>query len=165
MSTASRGSEGKGWLNAGWILVSGLLALCIAGTWMTARNYREQVFSSANGTVLENQWPESRISVELPGTECKRIRPGQMAKITVGADKTALKGAVVLVSPIPNKADESMIIVKLLEKPGAIARPNEPPDSTPPHHYLPAGTTCAVTIDTTVPVLSDEFPAPSVSPR
>ena len=165
MSTASRESEGKGWLSAGWILVSGLLALCVAGTWMTARNYREQVFSSANGTVLENQWPESRISVELPGAEGRRIRPGQEAKVTVGAEKTALKGAVVSVSPIPDKAGASTVIIKLLQEPEAVARADESAKSKKTRHYLPAGTTCSVTIDTTVPVLSETSSAPSASPR
>jgi hypothetical protein len=155
MSTASRGSEGKGWLNAGWILVTGLLALCIAGTWMTARNYREHVFSSANGTVLENQWPESRISVELPGDEGNRIRPGQGAKITVGDEKSALKGVVVSVEATAKNAKMSTVIIKLVGTSDAMAQAQSAGTKKDTQH-LPAGTTCAVSIDTTIPLPSDD---------
>lgn len=159
MSTASEGSNGKAWLSAGWILVSGLLTLCVLGTWFTARNYREHVFSSANGTVLENQWPESRIAVDFPIAEAPRLRAGQVAKITIGDEKSPLKGAVVSVEPAAKNANvskTSTVIIKLVGDPGESARPARSAAAKKGSRYLPAGTRCAVSIDTTVPLISDD---------
>lgn len=176
MSASLQRSDGKAWLSAGWILVSGLLALCVLGTWFTARNYRERVFSSADGTVLENQWPESRIAVEFPNAEASRICEGQVAKITVGAQKKPLRGAVVAVKPTKKtenakNANTSTVVIKLVEQPGEPAapstsgRPADPSGTKKTSRYLPAGTACAVSIDTTVPLFSDDSASPVATPR
>jgi len=156
MSAASQRGEGKAWLSAGWILVSGLLALCVLGTWLTARNYRARVFSSANGIVLENQWPESRISVDFPNAEASLLRAGQAAKITVGEEKRVLRGAVVSVEAAAKNANTSPVIIKLIGDPGDPGQPVQSAATKKDARYLPAGTPCAVSIDTTVPLLSDD---------
>ncbi len=139
-------SENKSPLSSGWILVSGLLFLCITGTWLTAHNYNQRVFSSARGVVLENQWPESRISVPFSEREALAIHPGQIANITMGNDTHLMKGAVV--SVIPGKGDaqtagDATVVVRLVGEPRATGEKA--------HHYLPVGATCNVTIDTTIP--------------
>ena len=143
MSTASPVPRAvpKSPLRAGWILVTGLLALCLLGTWLTARNYRSQVYSSAHGTVLQNQWPESRISAEFPPEEAARIRPGMVAKITLGEDKKVLPGVVVAADSGKNPG---AVIIRLTAEP-----PSEPGKKR--EHYLPAGLPCSVTVDSTVP--------------
>ena len=159
MSTPSQAGEGKGWLSAGWVLVSGLLALCIAGAWITAHNYRENVFSSAGGIVLQNQWPESRIAVEFPSAEASRIREGQVAKITVGADKTALRGEIVSVRAKTKQENASMVVIKLVGEPANPAQPAPSAGNRSNPLYLPTGTACFVSIDTTVPPISDDSAA------
>jgi hypothetical protein len=139
-------SENKSSLSSGWILVSGLLLLCVAGTWFTSHNYQQRVFSSARGMVLENQWPESRISVPFSEREARGIHPGQVANITVASDTHLMKGAVVSVTPGKGDgqtAGDATVVVRLVGEP--------PPTGGKPHHYLPVGTTCSVTIDTTIP--------------
>lgn len=128
-------------LRAGWILVTGLLSLCVLGTWLTARNYRSQVFSSARATVLENQWPESRISAEFSPGEAARIRPGMVAKITLGEDKKVLLGSVVSVGLGKNP---NAVVIRLTAEPPSGSGKN-------PAHYLTAGLPCSVTVDSTVP--------------
>ena len=146
-------SKNKSPLSSGWILVSGLLFLCVLGTWLTAHNYKQRVFSSARGVVLENQWPESRISVPLSEIEARAIHPGQVANITMGGDTHLMKGAVVSVTPGKGDgqtAGDATVVVRLVSEPvepavsGAATLPK-------PHHYLPVGATCGVTIDTTIP--------------
>ena len=128
-------------LNGGWILVSALILLCLAGTGLTWWNYSRQVYSSAQGIVLEPQWPESRIAVELPGDEAKQILIGHGARITVGKEPKVHQGEVV--SVMPKKGGEAKgdatVIVRLLDEPGQTQQ------------YLPTGVQCSVTIDTTVP--------------
>lgn len=152
MEGKARSAKTSG-LASGWILVTGLLLFCGVGTWLTAHNYRQHVFSSARGVVLENQWPESRISVSFPESEARAIYPGQIANITMGDDKHLLKGAVVSVTP--GKGDghatgDTMVVVRLVGEPVA-------PDasgaslSPTPHHVLPVSAPCSVTIDTTIP--------------
>ena len=139
-------SENKSPLTSGWILVSGLLFLCITGTWLTAHNYNQRVFSSARGVVLENQWPESRISVPFSEREALAIHPGQIANITMGNDTHLMKGAVVSVTPGKNEdqtAGDATVVVRLVGEPRATGEKA--------HHYLPVGATCNVTIDTTIP--------------
>ena len=139
-------SENKSPLTSGWILVSGLLFLCITGTWLTAHNYNQRVFSSAHGVVLENQWPESRISVPFSEREALAIHPGQIANITMGNDTHLMKGAVVSVTPgkgDTQTAGDAMVVVRLVGEPRATGEKA--------HHYLPVGATCNVTIDTTIP--------------
>ncbi len=141
----------KNGLTAGWILVSGLLLLCLVGTWLTARNYRQRVFSSSHGVVLENQWPESRISVQLPDDEVSKVLPGHHALVTRGSTTHALRGEVVSVTP---GTTSSTVIIRLLENAGDARNSERPPESGSsqrPHPYLPVGTLCGVTIDTTIP--------------
>jgi hypothetical protein len=141
--------------NAGWILVTGVMLLCVVGTWLTVHNYKSQVFSSGEGTVLENQWPESRISVELPQQEASRIKPGHGAKITVGNDPHLLQGAVVSVT---RGNTVSTVIIKLTGDSSATSgdagKGNGGTANQPPP-YLSPGTKCSVTIDTTIPPQED----------
>ncbi len=146
-------SENKSPLSSGWILVSGLLLLCISGTWLTAHNYNQRVFSSARGVVLENQWPESRISVPLSEHEALTIHPGQVANITMGNDTHLMKGAVVSVTPGKGEgetAGKATLVVRLVSE-TLEAAVSGSATSPKPHHYLPVGATCNVTIDTTIP--------------
>ena len=139
-------SENKSPLTSGWVLVSGLLFLCITGTWLTAHNYNQRVFSSARGVVLENQWPESRISVPFSEREALAIHPGQIANITMGNDTHLMKGAVVSVTPGKGDgqtAGDATVVVRLVAESRATGEKA--------HHYLPVGATCNVTIDTTIP--------------
>jgi hypothetical protein len=140
-------------LRAGWILVTALISFCVLGTWFTASNYRQQVFSSAKGVVLENQWPESRIEVGFPEAEAVHLKPGQTAKITVEMEKTALQGVVLSVnSSNSSKAGkDATVIVKLTGEAGNSGRATTGSDDRKNHRYLPAGASCSVTIDTTVP--------------
>ena len=137
-------------LRAGWILVTALLSFCVLGTWFTASNYRQQVFSSAKGVVLENQWPESRIEVVFPKAEAVHLRPGQLAKITLGEEKTALQGVVLSVNS-SKEGKDAAVIVKLTGEAGNSGRATAGGDDRKNHRYLPAGASCSVTIDTTVP--------------
>lgn len=137
-------------LRAGWILVTALLSFCVLGTWFTASNYRQQVFSSAKGVVLENQWPESRIEVVFPEAEAVHLRPGQLAKITLGEEKTALQGVVLSVNS-SKEGKDAAVIVKLTGEAGNSGRATAGGDDRKNHRYLPAGASCSVTIDTTVP--------------
>lgn len=137
-------------LRAGWILVTALISFCVLGTWFTASNYRQQVFSSAKGVVLENQWPESRIEVVFPEAEAVHLRPGQLAKITVGEEKTALQGVVLSVNS-SKEGKDAAVIVKLTGEAGNSGRATAGGNDRKNHRYLPAGASCSVTIDTTVP--------------
>ena len=137
-------------LRAGWILVTALISFCVLGTWFTASNYRQQVFSSAKGVVLENQWPESRIEVVFPEAEAMHLRPGQLAKITLGEEKTALQGVVLSVNS-SKEGKDAAVIVKLTGEAGNSGRATAGGDDRKNHRYLPAGASCSVTIDTTVP--------------
>lgn len=133
----------------------GLLGLCVLGTWLTSRNYRAQVFTSTRATVLENQWPESRISADFEAGEADRLRPGMVARITVGTDKTLIPGRVFSVGSGTNP-DSVMIAVS--GDGGSAGRPDH--EAGKPHHHLPAGTACAVTVDTTIPPEVIASPSP-----
>lgn len=129
-STTNRG----GGLASGWILVSGLLLLCIVGTGLTWWNYSRQVFSSAHGIVC-NTGGESLVVVkDLPARDTALICPGHQARMTVASDRQVIKGAVVSVD-----RDTCAVLIRLL---------NEPGQQIP---KLPEGMLCSVTIDTTVP--------------
>jgi len=159
-------------LASGWILVTGLLLLCVTGTWLTAHNYKQQVFSSAQGNVLENQWPESRISVVMPLAEASKIIAGHHALVTMGSTGYeqsaqshlhALKGEVVSVSPPSSGAKNATVIIRLLEDPGDAANAGDAAGvihGGKARHFLPVGATCEVTIDTTIP--SDTIPPDTV---
>jgi len=147
-------------LASGWILVTGLLLLCVTGTWLTAHNYKQHVFSSARGIVLENQWPESRISVVMPLAEASRIVPGHHALVTMestGDEQSnlhALKGEVVSVSSPSSGAKNATVIVRLLEDTGDAGNAGDAAgvvNGGKPRHFLPVGAPCGVTIDTTIP--------------
>jgi multidrug efflux pump subunit AcrA (membrane-fusion protein) len=152
--------------NAGWILVVVLLSASVLGTWLTARSYHSRVFSSTraavietstNAAVLQNQWPESRIRAEFTPAEASRIRPGMMARITVGSDSTLLTGNVLTVG---SGAESGIVIVSLN---GEARDSGRVPIVAPgkKHHYLPAGASCAVTIDGTVPPEALATPVPA----
>ena len=151
---------GKAGLHAGWILVTGLLALCVLGTWLTARNYRLQVFSSTRSIVMENQWPESLISAMFPTGEGAGLRAGQVAKITVGNDRTILKGAVVSVTPSKESPGNSEAIIRLVQKPGNADRTASSGHEGKTPQLLSAGAPCSVTVDTTVPPIESATPEP-----
>jgi len=143
--------------SSGWILVTVLIGLCTLGTWLTAHHYKQRVFSSARGMVLENQWPESRISVTFTGSHTQAIHPGQVAGITVGHDTRLLRGVVDSVTP---SQENATAIIRLTQEPGEVGRDAEGA-SGKRHHYLPVGTECSVTIDTTIPpeaIKSDPAP-------
>ena len=141
-------------LASGWILVSGLLILCIVGTWLTAHNYRQRVFSSARGVVLENQWPESRVSVLFSESEARNLHLGQIATIRVGNDTLLHRGEVVSVTP---GRDHSTVIVRVIKKSAVESRGVpvvarvEPTSTRRSDDYLPVGAACSVTIETTIP--------------
>lgn len=145
-------------LNSGWILVSGLLAFCVLGTWLTARNYRQQVFTSISAVVLENQWPESRISATFSPTDAKRLRPGQQARITVGTDKTLIPGRVLEagMSSAGSGAKEGNATIAVIGEVG-----NSRSASEQPRHHLSAGASCSVSIDTSIPVDAVTAPSPT----
>jgi len=135
--------------NAGWILVVSVMLLCLLGTWLTARNYKLNVFSSAEGVVLENQWPESRIAVVFPRDEASRLKPGQGAKITVGKNSSLLSGEVLSITPADGAAT---VIIRLIGESGSTHGTSGSIDGPVNlHPYLTPGTKCAVTIDTTIP--------------
>lgn len=139
-------------LTGGWILVTVILIACVAGTWMTAVNYRAQVPSSDDGIVLENQWPESRISLPLPSGAARSIRPGMMAKVTRVGDPHLLEGAVVSVD---RTKDPVLVAVRLLPSRGGAGETHPKEISDSKGVLLPPGTRCTVTIDTTVPPIAN----------
>lgn len=144
----------------GSILVMGLLFVCFVGTGLTWWNYTRQVFSSADGIVLEaQQGSESRISVELPLKEAGQVLPGHGARITVGNDARAFKGEVVSVTPRVNSA---AVIIRLLfgegDAGGRISTGAPTARTQECHFYPPVGARCGVTIDTTVPPFSRDLP-------
>ena len=142
-------------LRSGWILVVGLIGLCVLGTWLTSRNYRAQVLTSTRATVLENMWPESRISAQFAAGEASRMRPGMAARITVGNDKTLIPGRIFSVGTDTNAAT---VMISVTGDVGNAGRPAGEPGK--PHHYLPAGAECAVTIDMTIPREALASPSP-----
>lgn len=144
----------KAVFNSGWILVTGLITLCVLGTWMTMRNFRQQVFCSTSAVVLENQWPESRISATFPADAASRLRAGQSAKITLGSDKTVITGRVFSVGTGTN---EVLAMIKVTGDGGDAGESGSTSDKG--RHYLPAGASCSVTVDTSIPV--DAVAAPS----
>lgn len=142
-------------LRSGWILVVGLMGLCVLGTWLTSRNYRAQVLTSTRATVLQNMWPESRISAEFAAGEASRMRPGMVARITVGNDKTLIPGRIFSVGTDTNAAT---VVISVTGDVGNAGRSAGEPGK--PHHYLPAGAECAVTIDMTIPPEAFASPSP-----
>lgn len=140
-------------LNSGWILVTGLLTLCVLGTWLTARNYRQQVFCSTSAVVLENQWPKSRISSTFPVDEAKHLRQGQAAKITIGNDKKLIAGRVLSVGTGTNAGLVTIAVT------GDVGDSRGASDKA--RHYLPAGAACSVTVDTSIPVDAVAVPTPN----
>ena len=136
-SPASRRSP----FSAGWILVVVVMAACVAGTWMTAHIYRSHVFSSKSATLLVNEWPEPRVSVEINPEQARLIVPGMAARVTVGSDPAVLAGLVVSSDA---SARPSVVIIRLL-----------PGDSPKDRRSFPPGSACSVTIDTTVPLRAE----------
>lgn len=156
-------------LNAGWILVSGLILLCVAGTGLTWWNYSQQVYSSAEGVVLAAQsteWPESRIAVELPRDEASHILIGHRARITLGNETKVLQGEVASIIPKKSVAAEdsksgtSTVIIRLLDEASQAEKGEHNKQWQHGQHSLPTGAACSVTIDTTVPPLVAASPMP-----
>ena len=143
-------------LRSGWILVIGLIGLCVLGTWLTSRNYRAQVLTSTEATVLQNMWPESRIAAQFTAGEASRMRPGMAARITVGNDKTLISGRVISVGSETNPAS---IMISVTGDVGNAGRPAGEPGKS--HHYLPAGAACVVTVDMSIPPEMLASPSPS----
>lgn len=147
-------ASGKPGSFPGWILVAALLLFCGTGTWLTWWNYSRNVFSSTQGRVLEPEWPETRIAVTFPGHTARSIRLGHAVRVTVGNEKKALAGEVVGPeapgTPGTEGGAAETVIVRLTEEPPAI--PGAPAGWDP--HWLPVGTVCSVTVDTTVPRFS-----------
>lgn len=134
-----------------------VMMLCVLGTWLTVRNYKSHVFSSTEGIVLENQWPESRVSVILPPGEASQVKPGQGAKITVGNNSNLLSGEVLSISPAD---DAATVIIRLIGEAGSAHGTSGPMDEpVNPRPNLQPGTKCSVTIDTTIPTLQGTSPA------
>jgi hypothetical protein len=148
----------KAGLNSGWILVTVLLGLCVLGTWLTARNYRQQVFSSTTAVVLENQWPESRISATFSAAEARHLRAGQPAKITLGSDKTVIPGCVLSVGS--GSGERPIIIAVTGEMPNA-GQPLGKSDAPVARRYLPSGAACSVSVDSSIPVDAVAAPSPA----
>ena len=153
----------RGGLASGWILVTGLLLLCVMGTGLTWWNYSRQVFSSAQGLVFASEGPtgpESLIAVIFPPEKAAAIRIGHAATVTAGTEQLPLKGRVVSVA-YGQLGVGSTVILRLLDEPSPVtgvplvAKGGE---SYVFHRHLLTGTKCGVTIDTTVPPL-DEAPS------
>ncbi len=149
------GADRRSGLASGWILVTGLLLLCVTGTGLTWWNYSRQVFSSAQGVVFASAGSdgvESRISVRFPPGQARVIRIGHGAIITAGTDSHPLKGRVVSVA-YGQAGAGAKVILRLVDDPSPVT-------GTPMivkgggqflHPHLLTGTTCSVTIDTTIP--------------
>lgn len=146
----------SGW-RAGWILASGLFLVCLAGTWMTVRTYRSGVVTSTTATVLQNQWPESRIAAEFATVDIGKVRPGMMARITIAGDATILTGKVLSVDK-----DASSAMVAVLGGAPDAGRVRMSVPGAKSARYLPAGSACAVTVDGTIPpeALADPISSP-----
>lgn len=156
---SEEGGKKKG-LHSGWILVSGLLLLCIVGTGLTWWNYSRLVFSSAQGLVFASDGPtepESRIAVRFPSVRADVIRVGHGATITAGADSHPLKGRVVSVA-YGQAGVGATVILRLVDDPSPemgiplIVKGGEPHLF---HPHLLTGTKCSVTIDTTIPPMDE----------
>ncbi len=124
---------------SGWILVTGVLLLCLTGTGLTWWNYSRQVFSSAQGLVV-NEGEEQHVVLMLPASEAREVKIGHGATVTLGEDTHPFKGRVIHVNPTPN-SDRNVIIIRLMNV------------RTP----LPVGASCEVTIDTTVPPMEGNY--------
>lgn len=128
---SAAGNTKGGGLASGWILVTGLLLLCITGTGLTWWNYSRQVFSTADG-VIYNQTGEVECAVVFPSRDARLIQSGHRATITVGEDKHPVPGRVIRQSPIPKG---TLVVIRLVKPSADIAN----------------NARCSVTIDTTVP--------------
>ena len=143
-------------LRSGWILVFGLIGLCVLGTWLTSRNYRAQVLTSTEATVLQNMWPESRISAQFTAGEASRMRPGMAARITVGNDKTLISGRIISIGSETKPASVMISVTGIVGNAGRSVT-----EEGKPHHYLPAGAACVVTVDISIPPEMLASPSPS----
>lgn len=122
-------------LASGWILVTGVLLLCIAGTGLTWWNYSQHVFSSGRGVMQSEGGARMVVVNDYPKFAATVIEPGHLARITVGSGNQmiVLQGVVASVSP------ETLIVsIRILDHDAPCAK-------------FADGTLCGVTIDTTVP--------------
>ncbi len=143
MSTPAGGGKPGG--SPGWIFVVLFLTLCAVATWLTRWNYSRQVISSAEGRALACEWPETRIAVPLPADRLDVVKPGHAARITAGTGTNMVRGEVSQVTQVPGGGGTA--VIRLLDEPPKL--PGEPEGWNP--HWLPPGTPCSVTIDTTIP--------------
>jgi hypothetical protein len=147
----------KAVFNSGWILVTGLLTLCVLGTWQTMKNFRLQILCSTSAVVLENQWPQSRISATFPVEMASQLRVGQDAKITIGTDKKLIPGRVLKTGLLSIGSGTNVNVATIaVTDSGEGARS----DSDKVGHYLPAGAPCSVTVDTSIPADATAAPSP-----
>jgi hypothetical protein len=126
------------------------------GTWLTSRNYRAQVLTSTEATVLQNMWPESRISAQFTAGEASRMRPGMAARITVGNDKTLISGRIISIGSETKPASVMISVTGIVGNAGRSVT-----EEGKPHHYLPAGAACVVTVDISIPPEMLASPSPS----
>ena len=133
----------KNGLAAGWVLVTGLLTLCLLGTGLTWWNYSRQVFSTARGVVVKTGGL-CCVSAPFPLAAAGIIRQGHRAKVTQGNHSEVMEGEVLSVTP---GTHETIVLVTLSRETAAGAVDH--PAISPPQ--LPAGALCGVSIDTTVP--------------
>jgi len=138
-------------LASGWILVTGLFALCLIGTSLTWWTYTSQVFSSSDGVLIAPIGGTPSVAVELPSRDVQAIRIGHGVIITIGKNTHAMKGRVVSIYPGKTTGNNT-VIIQFVNVPSNSSELNS--------GDFPQGTRCSITIDTTVPPL-DELKQPA----
>ena len=126
-----------------WLVVL-IVVFAVVGEGLTVWNYRQHVFSTADATTLAN--PEI-IEAFFPQRFSGKVFPDQVARVTFSGKKMLHPYAANVLSVQPtmrNAQPVLLVMLRLSEKnkmmPGGIA----------------PGTSCAVTIDTTIPVQKEE---------
>lgn len=108
-----------------------ILAICGLGAAFTAFNYTAQAISTADAKLLF----DGKVLATVPTTEAKKILKGMPATVTIeGYSEQKFSGVVELVSPDPDSATETMVMLKVV---------SPPKDAKPP-------VACQVTVDTSV---------------
>jgi hypothetical protein len=151
----------KNGLASGWILVTGLLSLCLLGTGLTWWNYSRQVFCSARGMVVEGehplcdgQRPGYTIAVEFSREAAAHIRQGHRALISFGKNPLVFQGVVAAVKP---DASRTRVLISVSEEQESGRRASHP--------GFASGALCSVTVDTTIPPMETAESAVVPSPR
>ena len=108
-----------------------ILALCGLGAAFTALNYTAQAISTADAKLLF----DGKVLATVPTTEAKKILKGMPATVTIeGYDEQKFSGVVESLTPDPDAAAETMVMLKVVSPPA---------DAKPP-------LACQVTVDTSV---------------